>query len=279
MGHWGSIVDLIRQLLLEFSRGSYGLRMTISKSVRFEIFKRDKFTCQYCGRQPPQVVLEIDHVVPRSEGGLENPNNLITACFDCNRGKGAIPIGVQKIRESRKEEIELLREKQEQIEAYERFLLEQKEAEAKVLQELNEYWSSLCENKYVLSEKGLLSLSNLLKSLVLLEIKEAMNIAANKISQDDIGNRFKYFCGVCHNKIREKSGDISWRTFKEVQRYFINKPRGSGYHREDQLREFCRIYPKEVLLRAIDKAFLEPRSNYWRAVCEALKELTGDEIE
>jgi hypothetical protein len=256
-------------------------RVTVSKSLRFEIFKRDRFTCQYCGRQPPQVILEIDHVVPSSKGGLENTNNLVTACFDCNRGKGAIPLGVQKIGELRREEIELFREKQEQVEAYEKFLLEQKEAEAKTIQELNEYWSSLCDNKYVLSEKGLLSLSKFLKGLVPLEIKEAMDIAANRVSQDNMASRFKYFCGVCYNKIREKSGDTSWRTFKEVQRYFVNKPVGSGYHKEDQLHEFCRVYPKELLIRAIDIAFgkrISPNSSYWRAFCEALEALTGDEI-
>jgi len=253
--------------------------MAISKSLRFEIFKRDKFACQYCGRQTPQVVLEIDHIIPVSEGGTDNPNNLITACLDCNRGKGAVPIGIDRLKKTRKEEMALIREKHKQIEAYEKFLLEQKEAEAEVLQELNKHWASLCDNKYELNESGLESLRNFLKNLVPLEIKEAMSIAANNIPTNKIESRFKYFCGICHNMIREKSGDTSWRTFKEVQRYFLNKPRGSGYHKEDQLREFCRIYPKEILIRAIDIAFSKGRSNYWQAVCEALEEFTGDEVE
>ncbi len=37
--------------------------------VRFEVLARDKFTCQYCGRKAPDVVLEIDHFYPRSKGG------------------------------------------------------------------------------------------------------------------------------------------------------------------------------------------------------------------
>lgn len=59
----------------------------ISKRVRFEIFKRDAFTCQYCGRKPPEVVLEIDHIDPRCNGGTNEKINLVSACFDCNRGK------------------------------------------------------------------------------------------------------------------------------------------------------------------------------------------------
>jgi len=62
--------------------------MNVSKSTRFEVFKRDTFTCQYCGRRTPDVVLEIDHIVPRVQGGTNDPENLATACFDCNRGKG-----------------------------------------------------------------------------------------------------------------------------------------------------------------------------------------------
>lgn len=61
---------------------------TISKGLRFDVFRRDKFTCQYCGKTPPQVALEIDHIIPLSEGGSDDFSNLITSCFECNRGKG-----------------------------------------------------------------------------------------------------------------------------------------------------------------------------------------------
>lgn len=54
---------------------------------RFKILKRDNFTCQYCGRKPPEVILHIDHKKPRSKGGNNNETNLITACSLCNLGK------------------------------------------------------------------------------------------------------------------------------------------------------------------------------------------------
>jgi hypothetical protein len=63
--------------------------MAISKSKRFEVFARDSFTCQYCGRRPPEVVLEVDHIHPRSKSGADADVNLITSCWDCNRGKAA----------------------------------------------------------------------------------------------------------------------------------------------------------------------------------------------
>ena len=63
-------------------------RKQISKGLRYEVFKRDKFTCQYCGRMAPDVILEVDHIKPVSKGGTNNILNLITSCRDCNRGKG-----------------------------------------------------------------------------------------------------------------------------------------------------------------------------------------------
>ena len=63
-------------------------RKQVRKGLRFEIFKRDGFTCQYCGSQPPEVVLHIDHIIPVAKGGDNDPMNLVTACRDCNLGKG-----------------------------------------------------------------------------------------------------------------------------------------------------------------------------------------------
>lgn len=67
--------------------------MALSKRTRFEIFKRDLFTCRYCGKRPPDVVLEVDHVIARKNGGTDDPDNLATSCADCNRGKAAVPLG------------------------------------------------------------------------------------------------------------------------------------------------------------------------------------------
>ena len=69
-------------------------RKPISSKIRFEVFKRDSFTCQYCGRSAPNVVLEVDHITPVNGGGGNEMANLITACHDCNRGKGAIPLNI-----------------------------------------------------------------------------------------------------------------------------------------------------------------------------------------
>lgn len=57
--------------------------------LRFTVLKRDGYRCQICGRTTQDgIKLEIDHKVARSKGGSDDPSNLWTLCFDCNRGKG-----------------------------------------------------------------------------------------------------------------------------------------------------------------------------------------------
>jgi len=54
---------------------------------RRNIFKRDRYTCVYCGKQPGTENLTIDHVVPRSKGGISSWENTVLACVDCNKRK------------------------------------------------------------------------------------------------------------------------------------------------------------------------------------------------
>jgi hypothetical protein len=68
-------------------------RKGISKTVRFEVFKRDGFTCVYCGKKPPEVMLVIDHIVPVIAGGDNEMPNLVAACQGCNAGKSDKPVG------------------------------------------------------------------------------------------------------------------------------------------------------------------------------------------
>lgn len=56
------------------------------KLTKREVFRRDNYTCQYCGRQTGH--LTIDHVVPRHRGGQHRWDNLVAACSSCNRRKG-----------------------------------------------------------------------------------------------------------------------------------------------------------------------------------------------
>lgn len=64
-------------------------RKTLSKRQRFQILKRDGFRCRYCGAGTAESNLQLDHIVPLSKGGPDHRCNLLTACSDCNYGKGS----------------------------------------------------------------------------------------------------------------------------------------------------------------------------------------------
>ncbi len=58
-------------------------------ALRLDVLDRDGYTCQYCGKVAPDVVLHVDHVVPVSKGGGDDMGNLVTSCRECNLGKSA----------------------------------------------------------------------------------------------------------------------------------------------------------------------------------------------
>jgi 5-methylcytosine-specific restriction endonuclease McrA len=57
--------------------------------TRFNVFLRDRFSCQYCNTAFPSHELTFDHVIPRSRGGRTTWSNVVTACSSCNLLKGS----------------------------------------------------------------------------------------------------------------------------------------------------------------------------------------------
>lgn len=92
------------------------MREPISKKLRFEVFKRDSFTCQYCGQRAPDVVLHCDHVKPVASGGSTDILNLLTACVACNSGKGARELSDATAITKQLDQLAELNDRREQIE-------------------------------------------------------------------------------------------------------------------------------------------------------------------
>ncbi len=72
-------------IILSFYLGYPNLRIKLSRE---NIYKRDKYTCQYCGRKLDQKKLNIDHILPRHRGGKTTWTNVVSCCFGCNLKKG-----------------------------------------------------------------------------------------------------------------------------------------------------------------------------------------------
>lgn len=90
-----SVIRLLRYVNKPFK----GVQLT-----RQNVFKRDQFCCQYCGRNKD---LTLDHVVPRAKGGKSAWTNLVTACKRCNSEKGSntpeeagIPLKIKPVKPS-----------------------------------------------------------------------------------------------------------------------------------------------------------------------------------
>lgn len=127
-------------------------RKAIKKSVRFEIFKRDKFTCQYCGAKAPDVILHIDHIKPVARGGKNDPMNLITSCVSCNAGKSATPLSDNTAIEKSRKQADILAERREQIEMLRDWHTGLADQSCAEVEAVNSLYSVLTGGKKVIAE-------------------------------------------------------------------------------------------------------------------------------
>lgn len=181
-------------------------RRALSKRVRFEVFKRDRFQCQYCGQMPPAVVLHVDHIVPVAEGGGNEEPNLLTACEACNLGKGAVPL--ERIPDSAAAQAKRLTERREQLAAFNAILMEEREEERELLDHLSGYWLEM-EGRpgrvFVAGNDWWVGLKTFTKHLPQVEIMDFME-RAHPHEEWEEERRWRYFCKCCWNTIREREG-------------------------------------------------------------------------
>lgn len=130
--------------------------MAISVRVRFEVFKRDDFTCRYCGRKSPEVVLEVDHIVPVCEGGSDDPMNLATSCWECNSGKSGIPLAQVMTGEDPHDKAVLLLEQERQLREYNVVLAQVNERVSAELRVLCDVWPRELSDRDYASLRALL---------------------------------------------------------------------------------------------------------------------------
>jgi len=198
-------------------------RKNIGPKLRFEIFKRDSFKCQYCGATAPNALLRVDHINPVSNGGDNNILNLITSCFDCNSGKSNRLLSENSVLDKQRKQLEELEERRVQL----NMMIEwhnslRKEKDIKVEQILN-YLFELTSEK--ISDCQLIDIKRICRKHELNEIFSAIDdtadyylykakkdYAEDERVQDKYENYNQYFLyrflkklpGVLKNKKREK---------------------------------------------------------------------------
>ncbi|MGX4686342.1 HNH endonuclease [Vagococcus sp. JNUCC 83] len=86
-------IEALSQFLVQkikFAKSAEGQRALMTNKLRENIKKRDNYTCQMCSAsiyEQDLLLLEVDHIIPVSKGGLSTPENLQTLCWKCNRSK------------------------------------------------------------------------------------------------------------------------------------------------------------------------------------------------
>lgn len=175
--------------------------MAITKKLRFEVFKRDGFQCAYCGKSPPEILLEIDHIKPKSKEGKDDINNLITACFDCNRGKSNIML--DKAPQQLADNLAVLKKKEEQLAEYHKFIRKIEKRTERQIVEIEKVFQEFYPNKSFTDVFKRGTVKHFLDRLSKTEIKDAMYLANSRIFNEP-DRTIRYFCGICWNKIRAK---------------------------------------------------------------------------
>ena len=156
-------------------------RKPISKRTRFEVFKRDRFTCQYCGRMSPDVILEVDHIKPVAEGGTNKMINLITSCRDCNRGKGKRKLSDDAELKKQQKELVDLADKREQAEMMIKWRDEMLDMTVRQAESINTYIGSV--SNWHCSLHGVQELVRLIEQFTYNEVYEATRIAFTRYSR------------------------------------------------------------------------------------------------
>lgn len=200
-------------------------RKALAPRERFEILKRDGFACAYCGAGPPGILLEVDHIIPVRDGGTNDASNLVTACATCNGGKGAVPLTASASVHARRAALASALAVAEIDREYNAWLTEQRaERRAAARRLAATFNAEAMRGHRFLTDSAIVSIEGFLSWMTEAEIMDAIDTSIQRVPVewpdpkwkpdgkkylamvDGYGRRFRYLCGICHNKRRSRSG-------------------------------------------------------------------------
>ena len=217
----------------------------ISPQLRFEVFKRDAFTCQDCGRTTPNVVLYVGYKISPEKGGTTELDNLITRCYECFEEKP----------------LERLSERREQLEMMIEWKNGWKTYKEDSRDHVVEYIHSKIEG-YTLKTKAKQNVANALKKYGVPKVLDIIDEAAEKSlkydsednlikdsveefvnnihkflyvdSQPPIRQKMLYVCGICNNRFQY------WNRQKglELLEDYASALRKHGYSEAALIKDF-----------------------------------------
>jgi len=224
------------------------------------------------------LTLHIDHIIPVSKGGTNEEANLVTACDQCNLGKGAKIIGADKIpnikevNEALTKEIKLNTERREQLKQYYHY----KEKLQNIKNPEQDAFNDILKRRlgYSLTSVEFKQFKRLHDKCGLDLVIEGIGIVAEK-DRDWASSeqKHRYLCGVLYNLFREKT-DPLYNPEREVKYYYLNHKNNSGsvYYVDWKIKPYIQKLELPKIKELIDDTFSEGRDGYFRYFIEQCKD-------
>lgn len=229
-------------------------RAPISAKLRFEVFKRDKFTCQYCGKSAASadVLIEarpisaagsglhLDHVDPVKLGGDNDITNLITACVTCNLGKGATPLGQGTLMQNTVKQMEDLQARRDLLKMVAQWRSELKTVKSEAISSLVSYAEQTPFGHVTITKEAVSELSKALKKHPIEDIFQVIDDAQEQKSdpafyddEDEISEGYSKRLGVLLRQIGrpEYEAKLSYAAGilrNRFERYFSSSRAGAA---------------------------------------------------
>jgi len=190
-------------------------RKSISKKLRFEIFKRDSFKCQYCGQSAPEVLLHIDHIKPVANGGDNDITNLITSCVNCNQGKGKRELNDNTAITKQRQQLEDLNERRAQLEMMVEWRRGLSEIDDMCVEAVAEAISN--QSQFQLNELGYKNIKKWLRKFDVTEILDAVETSFDQYlewendeeaTSESWNKAFSYIPRIASVRRREKDNPV-----------------------------------------------------------------------
>ncbi|EBR2769019.1 HNH endonuclease [Salmonella enterica] len=232
------------------------IRSGITKKIRFEVFKRDGFKCQYCGSSAPDVILHVDHINPVSKGGDNDMMNLITSCDSCNGGKSDKLLSDNSIMEKQRQQLQKLNTKREQLE----MMIKWRDGLKSLKDDVVDIVATKiddCIAPFTVNDNGRKSIKRWLRIYKVEEILDAIELAADKkltqeITHELTGEFFEYIPRIAATKRKppEEQRILYIRGILK-NRIYINQNHVMSYLKAwlsydldlDELTEFAKTVP------------------------------------
>lgn len=246
-------------------------RKTISKKTRFEVFKRDNFTCQYCGRMAPDVILEIDHINSVKNGGDNSIINLITSCFECNRGKGKRKLSEHQELKKQQEMLIELNNKREQLEMLVKWKKELSKLDEEMVDKIEELFKV-----FSLNDNGRNNIMKCIKKYGFDETYESAKISYGQYCDENNEETFNkvinYIPRICYNRLRDNQNPI----YSKIN-YICGILRNRLYYfNEIRIKKYLINNMNENDIQVIIDISKNVRN--WTELKETLEEYFGEEL-